>query len=115
MQVNPASVSAGEIASVIHHLVKTAAEEYSIAVKDGAVVNAHEYQDALGFVRVARRWTDRLEDAGADAEAVGRIRHQLDEVKPAWPSLIPPKTVEVDPSLLHGAAARIEIAALGLN
>jgi hypothetical protein len=33
----------------------------------------------------------------------------------AWPSLQPPDQIETDPSLLYGAAARVEIASLSVD
>ena len=103
---------------VIVNLVRTAADEYAAALDDdGKVVNAVEYQDALGFVRTARAMLDALaeEKAAAAAKAVASSREQLDGVALLWPSLLPPASVESDPSQLYGAAARIEIAALRLK
>ena len=89
----------------------TAAEEYSAAVENGQVHDPHEYQDAYGFVEVARRLIGTL-DTGSDAavaQAVERARKALAGLDGAWPRL--DGGAAVDPSLLHGAAARIEIAA----
>jgi hypothetical protein len=101
----------------IVNLVRTAAEEYEVAVKDGEVVNAHEYQDALGFVRVAERLLEGVSDdeRRQAADAIAATQEQLDAIAVAWPSLVPPGQLETDPSLLHGAAARIEIASLSVK
>ena len=96
---------------VARALVATAAEEYSAAVENGQVHDPHEYQDAYGFVEVARRLIGTL-DTGSDAavaQAVERARKALAGLDGAWPRL--DGGAAVDPSLLHGAAARIEIAA----
>ena len=99
----------------ILNLVRTAAEEYAVAVKDGQVVNAHEY--ALGFVRVSERLLAGVsdEERRQAADAITVTQEQLDAIAVAWPSLVPPEQIETDPSLLHGAAARSEIASLSLK
>jgi hypothetical protein len=104
-----------EIGEVIHALVRAAANEYEEAVSDGRIVEPHEYQDALGFVRVAETWLKKLETAGADQSVVGDIRKQIALIRPAWTGVVPPQTVSVDPSQIHEAAARIEIATLALK
>lgn len=99
------------IGTVILDLVRTSAAEYDIAVGDnGALENEHEYQDALGFVRIARDLLARLEGMTDNATAVAAIREQLDLITPVWPSLMAPQRLETDPSVIHGAAARIEFA-----
>jgi hypothetical protein len=49
------------------------------------------------------------------ADAIAATQEQLDAIAVAWPSLVPPEQLETDPSLLHGAAARIEIASLSVK
>jgi hypothetical protein len=102
---------------VILNLVRTAADEYAVGVEDGRVVNAHEYQDALGFVRVARGLLDQVgeQDRARAPEAIARTQQQLDAIAVAWPSLVPPERIDTAASLLYGAAARIEIAALAVK
>jgi hypothetical protein len=101
--------------AVILKLMRTSAEEYAIGVRDGKVVNAHEYQDALGFVRVADRLLQGVSEEERGSEAVAATREQLDALAVAWPSLIPPDRIETSPSLLYGAAARVEIASLSVD
>lgn len=112
--ITNAEAAAGEadtavLGQVILQLVKTAAEEYDIAVEDGQLINAHEYQDAMGFVKVASDLNQQLRENGANDELVQLIDEQLTVVQPAWPALIPPQQLDTDPSLLYGAAARIEL------
>ncbi|MBB3066207.1 hypothetical protein [Limibacillus halophilus] len=106
---------ADEIAEVIYDLIHTAAEEYDEGVDDGKIVNGHEYQDALGFTRIAEALTDLLAQSDADTSLVAEIKEQIAAIKPAWPSVVPPVQATMDPSALYGAAARIEIAALSLK
>lgn len=96
-------------------LVRVAAEEYKIGVgPDGALKNAHEYQDALGFVRTAASLVATIDTKGkaALAKSVADVRASLDGLKGAWPSVVPPKKVDFDGSALFVAAAKIEIAGL---
>jgi hypothetical protein len=108
----------GQRFDVIVNLVRTAGDEYTEALDgQGKVVNAVEYQDALGFVRIAQAMLDDLaqEKDGTAAKAVATSKEQLDGVALLWPSLLPPDGAGGDPSELYGAAARIEIAALHLK
>jgi len=106
--------------AVVVQLMTTAADEYAIAVVDGRLESAHEYQDALGFTRVARRIVDDLAAGDrADDPAVQRVvataREQLDGIQVLWVGLIPPETLEREASTLYGAAARVELAASALR
>lgn len=106
---------------VIVRLMRTAAAEYAIAVVDGRMENAHEYQDALGFVRVARRMVDRLADdseqtaRGGVNDAIAVARTQLDEIRDLWVGLVPPDTLDREPARLYGATARVELAATAID
>lgn len=103
--------SPGLLGEVIVDLVRTAAVEYDIAVGDDlALENAHEYQDALGFIRVAYDILDEVEAMGAGRSGVSAIREQLDLVHPAWTGLQPPARLHTQPSVIYGAASRIELA-----
>lgn len=106
---------------VIVQLLRTAAQEYAVAFDNGSVVNAHEYQDALGFVRVARSLIEtmaedstQLQREGVEA-AVRVAREQLDAIDDLWPELVPPERLDRDPSRLFGATARIELAASAIH
>lgn len=104
---------AATLVKVIVDLVRTAAAEYDIAVGEAGVLeNEHEYQDALGFVRTAREWVPRLAELTENAAAVTAIEAQLDMLLPIWPGLKAPTRLETAPSVIYGAAARIEIAGL---
>jgi hypothetical protein len=110
-------VTLGTRLKVVHQLVKTAADEYAEGVKDGAVVNGHEYQDAWGFVQIAKQIVAALPAAerAKAPEAVDTIMAQLTTLDGAWPSVVPPARVATDASVLYGAAARIEIATLSVD
>jgi len=101
----------------IMDLIRTAGEEYALGVEDGRLVNRHEYQDAYGFTEIAKQ---RLRDLPAQTraespETVERVRQLLTDLSDLWPDIVPGDNIDGDASRLYGAAARIEIAALGLR
>ncbi|MGQ0801725.1 MAG: hypothetical protein ACT4NL_16625 [Pseudomarimonas sp.] len=102
----------------VHALVKTAADEYAEGVKDGKVVNGHEYQDAWGFTTSANALLASLSDEQRSAAVsnVAEIQAQIDVLlASAWPSVVPPESISTDAALLYGAAARIELASHALR
>ena len=103
------------LGAVIVDLVRTAAAEFDIATADdGALENEHEYQDSLGFVRIANDLLDVIASKSENADAVAAIRMQLESLLPIWPSLQAPQQLSTEPSVIYGAASRIEIAVLSL-
>jgi hypothetical protein len=109
--------SAHERAEAVTKLVRKAGEEYDEGVKDGAVIEAHEYQDAYGFVEAAKRLAASASDAekaeyGTQFEEIAGYLNGLDK---AWPDISGKSGVETDASLLAGAAARIELVALQMD
>jgi len=97
-------------------MAETAAEEFDIGVEDdGAISNAHEYQDAFGFLVSARNIVSMAQaDTVDESEAVGVAQEQIEIALGAFDELTASST-DGAPSTLYGAAARIEIAALGLS
>lgn len=100
-------------ARAIEALMRTAAEEYAIGIVDGAVANLHEYQDAWGFVQVAKDQVAKL--AGTSPEAAAAMEEALAPTDAIFPGLVPEGAVEGDAAVLLGAAARIELAGLQLR
>src|SRR5699024_7494579 len=98
-------------------LLRTAGEEYAMGVEDGRLVNVHEYQDAWGFTQVAKARLDELPDDQRrhDPEVIERVEAIIADLADLWPKLAPGETVDGEASRLYGAAARVELAALGLN
>ena len=74
----------GEPAAVIRFLMDTTVEEYSAALTDGKVTDAAEYQDAWGFVTVARELAGDL-----DGPASGKVTATLDRMLGLWPEDAP--------------------------
>lgn len=103
-------------ANVILGLLRTAAWEYGIGIKDGEVANAHEYQDAWGFTRTAKDWAATLAKSGDSAEVFSAIQARLSEIDDLWPTLTPTEvTATMNPARLYGAAAEVEVMALELT
>lgn len=116
--INTVSHDPGIIAQVINHLVRTAAEEYRIGVRDGVIVNLHEYQDAWGFIRVAHEWNTHLvssSDARIQAAAQD-IAGFLDTLMALQNAVMPDDTTKLATiSEIYGLAARIELASLRIS
>ena len=60
--------------------METTIQEYAIAVKDGAVTDLGEYQDAYGFAIVAKDTAKRLE-----SDAAAKVTAELDELIALFP------------------------------
>ena len=101
-------------AMAIASLRRFAAKEYAAAYDDTKLENATEYHHSWGFLQVARRMAEDLSTSADQptADAARAILEQIDMSAKAWPDLTAPEKQVMDPSVLHGAAARVEIAAL---
>lgn len=110
-------ISPREIAETVEHLVRKAADEYAIGVKDGKVNDTHEYQDAWGFVQTARALLASVpeDQRQPHAAAFAEIGAELDQVQVLWPDIIGTLPVTADTTLLAAAAARIELASLSIK
>ena len=105
------AVSPTMIVDVTAELLREAAAEYAIGIVDGRLSNAHEYQDAYGFTRVALSWAKR----GNPNEVFGRIAARIEALSDMWPSLVPPEEVPQRAARLYGVAAEVEILGLELT
>lgn len=83
----------GDPADVIRFLMNVTNEEYSAALKDGGVSDAAEYQDAWGFVSVARALADDLE-----GDQAGKVAATLDQLIGLWPEGAPVPPAEPAPA-----------------
>lgn len=99
----------------ISEIARTAADEFDIGVEDdGAISNAHEYQDAYGFLISSREILAGLNTSDVnEIEAIELAQEQIGAALEAFDSLTASET-EGKASTLYGAAARIEIAGRGL-
>jgi hypothetical protein len=109
-------LSSSETAEVIEALVRTSADEYAEGVKDGKVINAHEYQDAWGFILAANALLQEVSaEEREEHKEFAEIADQLAALQPLWPDVSGKSAIEADPSLLAGAVSRIELAASGIK
>ncbi len=110
------NLDAATLAEVIATLVQEAAREYVLALADDlSLENAHEYQDSLGFVRVANEWLGKLEGMAGAAAVTIILREQIEFILQAWPALQPPAILRIDPAVINAAAERIAAAAAALR
>lgn len=111
-----ASPTSKEVMLAAAQTLRVAGEEFDIGVVDGEIVNVHEYQDAYGFMTTVIDYLARVRapDGATDA-ALGEAREQAALALEVAPGVVPPETVTTKSSTIYGAAARIEIAALGVE
>ena len=97
-------------------IVRTGGDEFKIGVSDeGAITNAHEYQDAFGFLNASRDILSSIQTSDVDeTEAIAVAHEQIEAALASFDALTVDRT-EGSASTLYGAAARIEIAARGLK
>lgn len=97
-------------------LLREAGEEYADGVQDGKVTRMHEYQDAYGFTQIAKQKIAAIATTGAEVQdAVSKASALVTELDGLWPSIMPSEAVGGNAADLYGAAARLELLALGLQ
>ncbi|MDJ0642576.1 MAG: hypothetical protein QNJ15_07150 [Erythrobacter sp.] len=74
----------GDTVELIRYLMEVTVDEYTIAVPEQTVTDPGEYQDAWGFVRVARELAVDLDEPKAD-----EVRKTLDQMLELWPENAP--------------------------
>jgi hypothetical protein len=113
----PATLEVLAAGEAIQELVRAAASEYAIGVKDGKIDNLHEYQDAWGFVEAAKLLLEGLsaEERADHPDEIAKIKAELDGLSGLWPDLAGKQPVSGKAEVLHAAAARIEIATLAVK
>jgi len=107
--------SAAKRLSLAVSLLRVAAEEYGIAVVDGKLENAHEYQDALGFTTIASAIVDGIEGDSEALKAKNSAAAIVKDLMSHWPGLVPPEKLTTEAGKIYGAASRIELLSLGLQ
>lgn len=98
-------------------LTRIAANEYAVATEGGKISNLHEYQDAWGFLRtVGIRATEFAESNDPKVAQAGKIiLEQVRGLGKAFGDIQGKGKMQMDPTLIYGAAAHMEIAALGAS
>jgi len=111
-----ASADAKTHLQVAARLLEDAAGDYRASLKNGHVADAHEYQDAYGFTRIAKRLIERAKPANeSERAALDVARGVLKETDNLWPALPGDGVAGGDPAVLQAAASRLELAASGLR
>ncbi|MGR3590469.1 MAG: hypothetical protein ACU0B9_11295 [Limimaricola soesokkakensis] len=97
--------------------LRAAGEHYAEAVTDGAVSDRTEYLEAFGIYEAVKAEADALaaSDEAAVAEVGAKVRAQLEEAGAAFGGSAGEDIATPEASLLHAAAARVELSALKLR
>lgn len=106
-----ADVGTRERYDAIVQLVRDAAGEYGHAVDNGEVVDPVALEEARGFLGAA----SALVDTEADGEVGRKTEKLLTGARVVFPDKPGGTDFQPDASILWGAAARVEIAALRLD
>ena len=114
--IKAADLSTKELLLSFSKVLHIAGEEFDIGVTaDGEISNLHEYQDAFGFMlSVVEILTGMEVDTPEELAAVAAIREQAMLALSVAPSPLPEAPIVTKSTTIFGAAARIEIVALGL-
>lgn len=97
-------------------MLHEAGVEYADGIKDGKIVNVHEYQDAYGFVKAGMRLLDAASpNALAEKQAIEQARRVLLNLSGNWPPLISEGPVKLNASEIYGAGSQVELAASSLK
>ncbi|MCZ4262232.1 hypothetical protein O4G76_15425 [Limimaricola sp. G21655-S1] len=97
--------------------LRAAGEHYAEAVTDGAVSDRTEYLEAFGIYEAVKAEADALaaSDEAAVAEVGAEVRAQIEEAGAAFGGSAGEDIATPEASLLHAAAARVELSALKLR
>lgn len=98
-------------------LMRFAAERYSIATAKNTVTNLYEYQASWGFLNVIKTQATTMtqSDNSSVAKAGTKILGYLAATAPAFGDMMGQGITDMRASLIYGAAARIELASIGLQ
>lgn len=101
------------VAKIAVLVLKQAAEEYEEAFEGDKLANPVEYQDSRGFVWTARDLLvgAKKELQAKDAEAYGAMMAELDKLRTAWPSVVPPAQAKVPFAEVQAGVSQIELRA----
>jgi hypothetical protein len=96
----------GDAAAQIKYLMDVTVAEYKAAVPEKAVTDAREYQDAWGFVTVARALAGKL-----DAAQAKEVTALLDQMLGLWPKDAPiPPATPAPAGQISALASRVQLA-----
>lgn len=110
-------LSASQQASALVSLTRYAAERYGIGTQGGAISNLTEYQNSWGFLRAVEAQATTMSQSTDTAVATAgtKILGHLAATAPAFGDMQGQGVTDMRASLIYGAAARIELATIGLQ
>jgi hypothetical protein len=113
----PQALEAATAAKAVVALVRIAAEEFEAGVKDGQIVELHEYQDAWGFTQIAAQVLASLSKAERDEHRneIEGMEVELGKLGVLWPDVTGKAHVSGSAKVLFAAAARMELTALDIH
>lgn len=93
-------------------LLSSALEEYEESVKGDKIADLHEFQDARGFVLVARDWVAAHAAAleARDPDAYQQVARHIDAVAAVIAPAVPTAATKADVSKVAGAVSRVALA-----
>ena len=98
-------------------LTRIAADEYSAAVAGETLSNLYAYQTSWGVLRAVEAQAAMMSENEdeAVAQAAAKMLNYLAATDPALGDIKGEGALDMRPSLIYGAAARIELAAIGVR
>ena len=98
-------------------LTRIAADEYSAAVAGETLSNLYAYQTSWGVLRAVEAQAAMMSENEdeAVAQAAAKMLNYLATTDPAFGDIKGEGALDMRPSLIYGAAARIELAAIGVR
>lgn len=103
--------SAVFVKEVVLALLRQSGAEYAIGVKEGKIVNLHEYQDSRGFIAVADQMLVNLaqQTSAENAAVLQEISQELAALKGLWISAPQMGSVVVPAADILSRVSRIEL------
>lgn len=90
-------------------ILEVAAEEYAIGIVNGEVKNKFEYQDALGFTKMARVVLENIvTDEKSQKIRLSKMLEIIDSLFVLWPELVPINKVDGDSNSIKVAIEKIK-------
>jgi hypothetical protein len=102
---------------IVVGLLRTVVDEYKEAFEGETIANPVEYQDSLGFARVANAMVEVLTPAltAKDADAAHQLREQMNTLLTTWPAVTPKKKAVRTAAEVSALVSRIEFATARLR
>jgi hypothetical protein len=110
-------MTAAEAVQAAVLVLHNAADEFASSIAGGHVRDAHEYQDAWGFLQSAKRLIAALSDDEREEHMgpLGDVDAALAMLDGVFADFTGKSTKVEDPSIVAGAVARIELAASAIK